>query len=118
MMRRLRPRSWPRPWSRSWLDRSFFTTITIKGIDGLLETAGAFVVWLQPEKVSHLIAALTMHEVVRGHNDFVVRHLLHFSSTLVQGGNVLVSAYLLAHGAVKVVLVTALFLRKLWAYPC
>ena len=28
------------------------------------------------------------------------------------------AVYLLLHGAVKVVLVTALLLNKLWAYPC
>ena len=30
----------------------------------------------------------------------------------------LAPSYLLLHGAVKVVLVTALLLNKLWAYPC
>src|SRR5207245_7135027 len=49
--------------------------------------------------------------------DFIATHLLRASQSFASGGKYFASLYLLAHGAVKLVLVAALFRNKLWAYP-
>ena len=50
-------------------------------------------------------------------HDFIATHLLHTTNGLTGHAVLFGAVYLLTHGAVKVVLVVALLLNKLWAYP-
>jgi len=47
----------------------------------------------------------------------IATHLLHTTNGLTGNAVLFGAVYLLTHGAVKVVLVVALLLNKLWAYP-
>ena len=47
----------------------------------------------------------------------LVAQLLHTTQMLANGGKTFASVYLITHGLSKVVLVIALWLNKLWAYP-
>jgi len=103
---------------RSLLDQSFRVSVTLKGIDGILEIIGGLiVVWISPSGVNHLVALLMEHELSEDPHDFIAAHLLSASRSLTHGGNILASLYLLSHGLTKVVLVVALLFNKLWAYP-
>jgi uncharacterized membrane protein len=103
---------------RSLLDQSFRVSVTLKGIDGILEIVGGLIVlWISPSGVNHLVALLMEHELSEDPHDLIAAHLLSASSSLTQGGNILASLYLLSHGLAKVVLVVALLFNKLWAYP-
>jgi uncharacterized membrane protein len=65
-----------------------------------------------------LVAVLTQGELSEDPNDVIARYLLHTADGLTGSAVLFGAVYLLAHGAVKVGLVIALLLNKLWAYPC
>jgi uncharacterized membrane protein len=100
------------------LDNVFKVSITLKGIDGLLEIAGGLsVLWADPRAINSVVVALTQHELSKNPNDFIANRLLRASEHLVYGGNHFAAYYLLSHGLVKAALVVALFYNKIWAYP-
>lgn len=101
-----------------WWDRFFTISIILKGLDGLLElVGGTLLLFIAPAKIHDIAVLLTQPELAGDPNDFVATHILQGVSGL-SGHVVLFAAlYLLAHGIVKVVLVAALLLDQLWAYP-
>jgi uncharacterized membrane protein len=104
--------------SGSLLRSSFRTGITLKGIDGVLETIGGIALWfISPEKMNAIARTLLAHEIERHPHDFVAEHLMHLAQRMASADPTFASVYLLAHGIAKVVLVSALWANKLWAYP-
>jgi uncharacterized membrane protein len=103
---------------QDWLDRVFEIGIIGKGLNGAAELIGGLLLlFLTPDRIHHLVASLTQGELSEDPHDFVATHLLHTAGGL-SGKTLLFGAvYLLAHGIVKIVLVIALLLNKLWAYP-
>lgn len=107
-----------KPRIRTTLDNVFRAGITLKGIDGLLETVGGLLLLLiHPSALNPIVRALTQHELSHDHQDFIAVHVLRASATLLTGNRLFASLYLLAHGVTKVVLVVALWMNELWAYP-
>jgi uncharacterized membrane protein len=104
---------------KDWLDRVFEIGIILKGLNGLAELVGGLLLlFATPGSIRRLAVVLTQAELSEDPHDIIARHLLHTASGL-SGSAVLFGAvYLLLHGAVKVVLVIALLLNRLWAYPC
>jgi uncharacterized membrane protein len=103
---------------RDLLDRTFEVAIILKGLDGLLEVFGGLLLLLvTPATINRLVAALTEHELSEDPHDFIATHLLNTAHGLTSSAVLFGSLYLLAHGAVKIVLVAALLRNKLWAYP-
>lgn len=104
---------------KDWLDRVFEIGIILKGLNGLAELVGGLLLlFATPGSIRRLAVVLTQGELSEDPHDIIARHLLHTASGL-SGSAVLFGAvYLLLHGAVKVVLVIALLLNRLWAYPC
>jgi uncharacterized membrane protein len=103
---------------QNWLDRAFEIGIIGKGLNGVAELiGGTLLLFLTPDKIHHLVAAVTLGELSEDPHDFVATHLLHTATGLTGKALLFGAIYLLAHGAVKVALVTALLLNKLWAYP-
>jgi uncharacterized membrane protein len=101
------------------LDRLFEIGIIAKGLNGLAELVGGLMLLFQtPSGIRHLAVVLTQGELSEDPHDFVARYLLHTANGLTGSAVFFGAIYLLLHGAVKVVLVTALLLNKLWAYPC
>jgi uncharacterized membrane protein len=104
---------------KDWLDRLFQIGIIVKGLNGLAELVGGLMLLFQsPSGIRHIVAVLTQGELSEDPHDVVARYLLHTASGLTGSAVFFGAIYLLLHGAVKVVLVTALLLNKLWAYPC
>ena len=60
---------------------------------------------------------LTQHELSEDPHDLVARYVLHRTQHLAAGAKAFAAVYLLWHGVVKVALVTALLLKRHWAYP-
>jgi uncharacterized membrane protein len=100
------------------LDRVFEIGIIAKGLNGTAELIGGLLLLLAtPDRIRHFAVVLTQGELSEDPHDLIATRLLHSADSLT-GGTVRFGAiYLLAHGAVKVVLVIALLLDKLWAYP-
>lgn len=100
------------------LDRSFQASITLKGIDGLLEILGGLLaLFASPSRVNTFLDAITHHAVTRNPNAFIASHLLHASSTITGHAHYFIAFYLVSHGLAKAILVVALWLNRMWAYP-
>ena len=108
--------SWSRP--KDLLDRTFEIAIILKGLDGVLEVVGGLVLLVvSPATINRVVTTLTQHELSQDPHDFVATRLLNTAHGLTRSAVLFGSLYLLAHGAVKIVLVAALLRNKLWAYP-
>jgi uncharacterized membrane protein len=103
---------------KDWLDRVFEIGIIGKGLNGLAELIGGLMLlFVNPSRLQHLAGALTQGELSEDPHDFIATHLLHTASGLTGDAVLFGAIYLLIHGLVKIVLVIALLLNKLWAYP-
>jgi|SRR5579875_30862 len=103
---------------KTLLDRGFQLSITLKGLDGLLEIAGAFLFLSDnPARVNALVAALTFHLFSPAQNANITGQLLHASRLIAGQAPYFVFLFLMSHGVAKVTLVTALWFNRLWAYP-
>src|SRR5829696_5967395 len=101
------------------LDRVFEIGIIAKGLNGLAELVGGLLLlFVSPGDIHHLVAMVTQGELSEDPHDVIARYLLHTAVGLTGSALLFGAAYLLVHGAVKVGLVIALLLNKLWAYPC
>lgn len=104
---------------KDWLDRIFEIGIIVKGVNGLAELLGGLLLlFATPGGIHHRAVVLTQGELSEDPHDFVARYVLHTANGLTGSAVLFGAVYLLLHGAVKVVLVVALLLNKLWAYPC
>jgi uncharacterized membrane protein len=100
------------------LDRTFFISLILKGLDGAVELVGGLALFLvTPAQINAAVRALTRHELREDPHDLIANWLIHYTSTLGVATTVFGAVYLLAHGIVKVVLVVAVLRSKLWAYP-
>jgi len=108
----------PEP-SPTGLDRAFRATVVLKGLDGVLETAGGvLLLFVTPASINRIVRWATIHELAEDPHDFIARHFLHAASQLSTRTTLFGAVYLLVHGAAKVVLVVFVLLGRLWAYPC
>ncbi|HEU5409961.1 MAG TPA: DUF2127 domain-containing protein [Candidatus Acidoferrales bacterium] len=102
----------------SLLDRTFQLSITLKGLDGLLEIAGAFFFLSHdPSRVNALLNAVTFHLLSASRISFLAYHLLHASQAIAGHAPYFLFLFLMSHGVAKVTLVTALWFNRMWAYP-
>jgi uncharacterized membrane protein len=100
------------------LDRLFEIGIILKGLNGLAELfGGLLLLFVTPAAIHPLATTLTQGELSEDPNEIVARYLLHTANGLTGNAVIFGAVYLIVHGAVKVVLVVALLLNKLWAYP-
>jgi uncharacterized membrane protein len=100
------------------LDRIFDVSVTLKGIDGLLEVVGGILLlFLSPDKLNAIVQFLTQHELSEDPNDLIATHLVRYAHTFTTSVSLFLAAYLLSHGLVKIFLVVAVLNEKLWAYP-
>jgi len=101
-----------------WWDKLFAIGIIFKGLDGVLElVGGALLLFVSPARINQIAILVTQPELTEDPGDFIANSLLRGASGLTGHVVLFTAFYLLAHGAVKVVLVTALLLDRLWAYP-
>lgn len=99
-------------------DRLFEIGILGKGLIGLVEVLGGLVLLLaSPDGLRRLTRSWTRGELAEDPYDLIATRLLHSVDHLTGPAVLFGAVYLLVHGAVKVVLVVALLLNRLWAYP-
>lgn len=100
------------------LDWIFQVGLLFKGLDDGLEIVGGVLFLLfKPDQLNSLSKALTQHELSEDPGDAIANFLLYASGSLTISGSWFVASYLLLHRIVKVVLVWAVLLDRLWAYP-
>ncbi len=96
----------------------FRISVALKGVHAVLETAGGFLLlFLNPATITAFIVQLTQDELSEDPNDLVSNSLLRAAHQFSLSGPLFSALYLLSHGIIKIILVTALFKNKLWAYP-
>lgn len=102
----------------SLLDRSFQLSITLKGLDGLLQIIGAFLfLTANAARVNALVDILTLHLLSPSTVAFLALHLIRASQSIAGHTPYFLFVFLLSHGVAKAVLVTALWFNRMWAYP-
>lgn len=100
------------------LDRTFFASLILKLLDGVVELASGFVLLLvTPDQIRRAAAAVTGGELAEDPHDLVANLLVRYASELSVSTTTFSAFHFLAHGAVKVLLAGAVLRNKLWAYP-
>jgi uncharacterized membrane protein len=100
------------------LDRVFDVSITLKGLDGVLEIIGGLLLlFLTPHRLNAIVVFLTQHELSEDPRDFLATHLLSYARGFTASTSLFLAAYLFSHGIIKIILVVALLQQRLWAYP-
>jgi uncharacterized membrane protein len=100
------------------LDRVFDVSITLKGLDGVLELIGGLLLlFLTPHRLNAIVAFLTQHELSEDPKDFLATHLVSYAQSFTASTSLFLALYLLSHGIIKIILVVALLQQRLWAYP-
>jgi len=101
-----------------WLDRLFEIGIIAKGLNGVAEVIGGLLLlFASPGRIQALAGEVTQGELSEDPHDVIATYLLHTTSGLTGDAVLFGAIYLLIHGLIKIVLVLALLLNKLWAYP-
>jgi uncharacterized membrane protein len=105
--------NWPQSPLKKLQQGTFRVGITLKALDGLLESLAGGVLLVKPTALRNL--SLTLWTF--GH----FRHPHHVGGRFVEQlgttDPIFASLYLLSHGFVKVVLAIALWMNRMWAYP-
>ncbi len=110
------PGRWFHP--TSLLDRTFEIGILLKGLDGVIELAGAvLMLFVKPEHITRLADFLTRRELAENPNDFIAGRILQYAHELAGADKRFVMFFLFWHGMIKIILVGGLLRNKAWAYP-
>jgi uncharacterized membrane protein len=100
------------------LHETFDAAILIKGIDGILEVIGGFLLLLvTPAGLMKVVALLTQHELAEDPNDLIAHAILNASRNFSISSRYFGAFYLVSHGVIKLFLIAMLWRRKLWSYP-
>jgi uncharacterized membrane protein len=76
------------------------------------------VLWsIKPSDLNRIALRFLEIDLPFDRHEFITRHLYRATEHLAYGGKHFASLYLLAHGLIKALLVTALWFDALWAYP-
>ena len=103
---------------QTMLHEGFRAAITLKGIDGVLEAIGGAILWfVKPSALNSIALKFLELDLPFDRHEFIMTHLYRATEHLADGGKHFASVYLLAHGLIKALLVTALWFDALWAYP-
>lgn len=100
------------------LHAAFEVGILLKGLNALLECAGALVLlFASHAAIVHVVTALVHHELVEDPTDIVANFLLRAAEQFSVGAQQFAALYLATHGVLKLVLVVGLVRDERWAYP-
>jgi uncharacterized membrane protein len=96
----------------------FHVGIILKGIDGVLEIIGGFLVLIiSPQTLNRIVYLLTQHELIEDPRDVVANYLIYAAKDFSVSDQLFGFSYLLSHGVIKIILIVSLWKRKLWSYP-
>ena len=92
--------------------------IIIKGIDGLLELIGGFIlISIKSDSITKIIQSIFQHEIAQDPTDLIANYFIQLSHNLSISTISFAAIYLIIHGSIKIGLFSGLWFKKLWAYP-
>jgi uncharacterized membrane protein len=98
--------------------RAFEIGIFFKALDGVLECIGGALIWfVTPALLGVIFHSLYGHEIFRVTGEQSGFHFQAASEKLASGSKLFPSLFLISHGITKIVLVVAIWMDELWAYP-
>ena len=101
-----------------YIHELFDVTLILKAIHALVEIiSGIFVFFVSQEFVSRVVIWMTKDEFLEDPRDLVSNLLVNFAHNFSVSSQDFVAFYLLAHGVIKIILITEMFRKRLWAYP-
>ena len=104
--------------SKDLVHVGFEIGLLMKGIDGILEIIGGFLLlFLSPARLNGIMRLLTQHELSEDPKDKVANLLLFYSHSFSISAQHFGVTYLLSHGLVKCLLIFLLWQKRLFAYP-
>ena len=100
------------------IHKFFRGSIFIKGVYSLIELlTGFFLLIVSSDLVSSLVNFLFRHELQEDPHDFFANYITHFFSSFPLSLKLFIAWYLIIHGAIKLGLVSSLWMKKIKAYP-
>jgi uncharacterized membrane protein len=108
----------PKNHTQEELHRLFVLSLFLKAVSATLETMGGiFLLFIKTTAITSAILFFGQGELTDDPKDFLVNFLVQLANDVSVKGKLFAALYLLSHGIVKMVLVYALYKKKLWAYP-
>ena len=96
----------------------FEIALLIKGINGLLEIIGGILLFfITPERLNRFIIFVTKGELGKDPNDVIANWFIQLGNNFSISSQYFGIYYLMSHGIIKLVIITLLWRKKLWAYP-
>jgi len=97
--------------------RLFEISILLKGLDGILEIAGGFILFFVSSKtLESVVYFLTAHELSEDPKDKIANFFYDYIQSVSSDAQIFASVYLLGHGFVKIILVAGMLQNRLLAY--
>jgi uncharacterized membrane protein len=98
--------------------RLFWIGIVFKAVNGVLEAVGGIVLLsISRQSIVNLVYTVFHEELVEDPTDWLAHFILREALNLSPAMKLFAVIYLLTHGLIKLVLVGAIWRRRLWAYP-
>ncbi|MFA4833511.1 MAG: DUF2127 domain-containing protein [Patescibacteria group bacterium] len=96
----------------------FLASILLKGVDGILEVIGGFLLFLfNYGDINRFVFWLVRRELSEDPKDIIANYLVNAAQSFSLDLQLFLAFYLLFHGLIKIILVISLWQKKLWAYP-
>ena len=99
-----------------YIYRFFEYSLILKIINGIWETILSLYI-LSGGSLRDIVFHFTNREIIRDPDDFFALHIQNFASRFTHGTELFIAIYLLIQGIIKIILITGLLQKKLWAYP-
>jgi uncharacterized membrane protein len=100
------------------IKKIFDVYVLIKGLYGLIEVAGALLVYLiSPAFILRVASLLTEEEISGDPHDRFANFILHSAQYYSVSARLFGALYLFIHGLIKIILVIGLLKDRKWAYP-
>jgi len=99
-----------------WTHIAFDVGLIIKGVDSVLELAGGILLlFISPARLTSWLVFLTNDELSEDPHDRIATYFFNLAHRVSIGNDLFGAIYLISHGLVKIILIIAMFKRRLWA---
>jgi len=98
--------------------RVFQASLWLKGLHSLTEVlSGLALAFLSHDVIVRVASAMTRAELIEDPRDFIANSLRHATEGFSTDAQSFAAWYLFSHGLIKLVLVVAVLMNRVWAYP-